>query len=67
MIKKAKIKTSSPKFKVIDKGEYLEIHLKSPPQEGKANLELIKEMTKKYGYCKIIRGKTSKNKILEIK
>ncbi|MBU3904777.1 MAG: DUF167 domain-containing protein [Nanoarchaeota archaeon] len=65
MIIKAKIKTNSNEFK-IKEGAVWEISLKSPAKDNKANLELIKEMKKRYGFCKIIRGKSSKVKILEI-
>lgn len=65
MIIQVKVKPNSKEFK-IKEGEIWEISLKSPPENNKANIELIKEMNKIYGKCKIVRGKTSKNKILEI-
>lgn len=65
MIIKVKIKPNSKEFK-IKEGDIWEISLKSQPENNKANVELIKEMTKRYGKCKIVSGKTSKNKIIEI-
>ena len=66
MIIKVKVKSNSKEFK-IKKGEIWEISLTQPAKDNKANLELIKEMKKLYGSCKIIKGKNSKNKVLEIK
>ena len=66
MIIKAKVKPNSPNFKVVQKEGYIEVHLRSEPEKGKANAELVKELSKIYGSCKIIRGKTSKNKIIEV-
>ena len=65
MIIKVKIKTNSDRFN-IKKGDIWEITVRSPAKDNKANLELIREMKKRYGKCKIIRGKTSKLKVLEI-
>lgn len=66
MIIKAKVKPNSPKFEIIDKGEYFQINVTSEPEKGKANLEIVKELSKIYGKCKIIRGLKSRNKIIEI-
>lgn len=65
MIIQVKIKPNSKEFK-IKKGEIWEISVKRPAKDNKANLELIKEMKKRFGSCKILRGKSSKNKVLEI-
>ncbi len=65
MIIKVKVKPNSKEFK-IKKGEVWEIDLKSPAKDNKANLELIKEMTKHYGHCKILKGRTSRTKLLEL-
>ena len=65
MIIKVKVKSNSKEFK-IKEGDVWEISLTKPAKDNKANLELIKEMKKRYGDCKIIRGRTSKIKILEI-
>ena len=65
MIIKVKVKPNSKEFK-IKEGDVWEISLKSPPENNEANIELIKQMTKRYGKCKIIRGQRSKVKMLEI-
>ena len=65
MIIKVKVKTNSKEFK-IKEGDVWEISLKNKAKDNKANLELIKEMKKRYGKCKIVKGKTSKNKTLAI-
>ena len=65
MIIKAKIKPNSKEFKIV-KGKEWTIYVKSKPEQNKANLEIIKELSKKYGSCKIIRGKNSKNKTIYI-
>lgn len=65
MIIRVKVKPNSKEFK-IKEGDVWEISLKSPPENNKANLELVKEIKKRYGACKILRGKASKIKTLEI-
>lgn len=63
---KAKIHANSKEFKIKEKNNILHIYLTQPPQKNKANIELIKELSGVYGSCKIIKGKTSKTKVLEI-
>lgn len=65
MIINAKVKPNSEKFEIRE-GSVWTISLKSPAENNKANIELIKEMTKRYGKCKIIKGTKSKSKVLEI-
>ncbi len=61
-----KVKTNAGKSQIQEKaGEYIAF-LKSPPENGKANLELIKIARKYFGKpVRIVLGKTSKKKILE--
>ena len=51
-------------------GEYLKIRLAAPPVDGEANKELIKYLSKRLGISKsdirIISGKSSKRKLLDI-
>jgi len=44
------------------------IHLKNPAENNKANLELVKELSKALGGCnvRLLSGQTSKRKKLEI-
>lgn len=60
-----KVKPNSGKSEIIIKdGKYIAF-LRSPPEDNKANIELLK-LAKKYFQkeVRIILGKTSKNKIL---
>ncbi len=67
MLIKIKVKTGKPVF-MIDKrtsNEWL-VNLTSQPEDNKANLELIKELTK-LGYAvRILRGSKSKEKLVEL-
>ncbi len=65
MIIKVKVKPNSKEFK-IKKGEVWGISLTKPAKDNKANIELIREMKKRYGRCRIIKGKTKNIKILEL-
>ena len=68
MILEVKVKTNSKKRDIekVDDVKYV-AHLKSLPEGGKANSELIKLFSKFFkGKAKILRGKTSKNKLLKI-
>jgi|AntAceMinimDraft_17_1070374.scaffolds.fasta_scaffold207519_2 uncharacterized protein (TIGR00251 family) len=68
MILKVKVKTNSKKQDIekIDDVKYI-AHIKSLPENGKANSELIKLFSKFFkGKAKILKGKTSKNKLIKI-
>lgn len=64
---KIKVKPNSGKSEVIEKEENYIVHLKSPPENNKANIELLK-LLKKYfkKEVKIKSGFTSKIKIIEV-
>jgi len=51
-------------------GESIEIGVMSTPQKGKANEEIIKKLAKHFGVSsanvRIVSGRTSKRKIVEI-
>ena len=69
MIIHIKVKSSSGKQEVIEKdGNYL-VNLKSPPENNRANIELIKLLKKYFNVeeIKIKSGFSSRNKIVEIK
>jgi len=55
---------------INEKDDFLKIKLKAIPEKGKANTELIKFLAKHFKTTKsninIIKGKTSRNKIIEI-
>jgi uncharacterized protein (TIGR00251 family) len=47
--------------------EYYKIYLKKPAESGKANIELVKVLKRHFKVeIKIIKGLTSKNKIIKI-
>ena len=66
-----KVIPKSSKTEIIKQSKnFLKIKLKSAPEKGKANTELIKFLTKHFKTPKsninIIKGETSRNKIVEI-
>ena len=68
---KVNVKPHSGKqeIKKISENEYV-VYLKKPAQDNKANIELIKLLGKELNVgsknIKIIKGLTSKNKIIEV-
>jgi uncharacterized protein (TIGR00251 family) len=71
MILKIKAKPNSGKQEIEEKDGLFHIKLKESPENNKANIELInflaKHFNKPVSEIKIIRGKTSHNKMVEIK
>ena len=66
-----KVIPKSSKTKIIEqKDDFLKIKLKAVPEKGKANTELIKFLAKHFKTAKsnidITKGKTNRNKIVEI-
>ncbi|MEK6883804.1 MAG: DUF167 domain-containing protein [Nanoarchaeota archaeon] len=69
MIIKVKVHTLSEKQEIIKEPENIyTVHLKSPPENNKANIELIKLLKKhfKAKEVKIKSGLTSKKKLVEV-
>ncbi len=66
MIITAKVKANSKKFEIREKGGILFIGLTEPAENNRANIELVREMTRKFGSCRIMRGLKSRAKTLEI-
>lgn len=66
MLITVKVKTNSENFAIVLKGGIIHISLTEPAENNRANIELVKEMTKMFGICKIVRGLKSKTKILEL-
>ncbi len=69
MILKIKVKPNSREQKIekISDNEF-KIYLKEKPENNKANLALLRLLKKEFRRnVKIIKGKTSRNKIIEIK
>ncbi len=64
---KVKISTGKSKFYIKQKDDILLVGVKSNPIDGKANLEIIKELKKIFKReVRIVFGHKSKNKIIEI-
>ena len=69
MIIKVKAKPNSGKQEVVEdkKSESYIVYLKSQPEDGKANIELLKLLKKHFHKpVRIKSGLTSRNKIVEI-
>ena len=71
MLQKVKVKPNSKQQKIIDEIDgSLTIHLKSPPVDGKANIELIKLLSEKFNVPKssiyIKHGLSYRQKVVEI-
>jgi len=65
MLINVKVKPNSKKFEIKEGNPWI-VFLTESAENNKANIELIKEMSKLYGSCKILKGKKSKLKTLEI-
>jgi uncharacterized protein (TIGR00251 family) len=71
MQKKVKVKPNAKQQKIAEQSDgSLNIHLKSPPVDGKANEELIKLLAEKFNVPKssirIKSGISSRQKLVEI-
>ncbi len=70
MMIKVKVKPSSNNSELKELGDYFVAELKSPPENNKANIELIGLLCKKYGVdyrrIKIKSGLTSNHKLIEV-
>ncbi|MEX2017537.1 MAG: DUF167 family protein, partial [Candidatus Pacearchaeota archaeon] len=67
MIIKVKVKSNSEKQDIIKEDEGYLVYVKSPAENGKANLELLKLLKKHFKKeIKIKAGKTSRNKVIEV-
>ena len=62
-----KVKPNSNKNEILERGEVWKVNIKSPPQDNKANIELIKFLRKELKkQVRIVRGFKSKEKVVEI-
>ena len=62
----AKIKTSQPRFIVNERAGTMEISATEPAENDRANREIVKELSKLYGACRILKGARSNKKLLEV-
>jgi uncharacterized protein YggU (UPF0235/DUF167 family) len=65
MIITAKVKTCQPYFS-ITKGPVWLIRLRSKPEKGKANQELVRELSREYSHVRIVSGFKSNAKKIEL-
>lgn len=65
---KVKVKPNSPETKIISQTENeIVLAIAAPAENNKANIELIKFLSKYFGAdVKIVRGLKSKNKIVKL-
>ncbi len=62
-----KVKPNSSKNEIVEKGEIWKVNIKAPPEDNKANIELIKFLKKELKQeVKIVRGLKSREKVVEI-
>lgn len=67
MIAEVSVVPKSPAFAIRKKDGKVKVYLKSPPEENKANLELVKELEKIFGRpVAIVSGAKSKNKKIRL-
>ena len=68
VILEIKVKTNSPESKLYKKDSQLILEIQSPPENNKANMEIMKELGRLFNsQVKILSGFKSKNKVLLIK
>jgi uncharacterized protein len=65
------ITPNAPRSEIVGwLGEKLKIKIKAPPVDGKANAELVRFLAEKFSVkqntIRIVRGETSKTKIIEL-
>jgi len=67
MIINVKVKTNSGKQEIMQNNDKYLVYLKSPPENNKANIELINLLKKYFGKpVKIVKGLKSKQKMINI-
>lgn len=65
MIIRVNVKTGQKKF-YVEKGDVWNISVKSPPERGMANAEIIRELSKLYEDTRILKGIKSKKKLIRL-
>ena len=60
------VKPNAKKTEILsEENNTLKIAVAAPPEKNKANIELIKFLSKKFGPVKIVSGLSSKTKVFE--
>jgi len=66
-LKKIKVVCNSGKQEIKKENDYLKVYLKSSPEKGRANVELISLLASYFNSdVKIVKGKKSRNKVISI-
>jgi len=64
---KISIKPNASKTEILSQdGDKLKIAVAAPPDKNKANIELVKFLSKRFGSARIVSGFTSRVKVIEI-
>jgi len=64
----ARVRPNSPKFSLSRKGDELVIGVTGPPQEGKANTEIVKSLRRVTGHeVEIVKGHKGRKKLILIR
>jgi len=67
MIIKIKVKANSKKNEIIKEDAFYRVNVKSPAEDNKANIEVIKLLTRHFKKkVKIIKGLRSKEKLISL-
>lgn len=65
-----RVKPKSGRFKIENNGDEIVVYVKSPPEKGKANGEIIKGIAKMVGISsskvQIVSGQTSTTKVIRL-
>lgn len=62
-----KVRPAARRTQILKEGDELEIAIGAPAEGGKANAELVRFLEKKIGKkVRIIRGKKSRRKVIEL-
>lgn len=61
-----RVHPNSKKFRTESKGDILHIWCTQPAEKNKANLEIVKELSKRFGSCKIVSGARSSKKVIDV-
>jgi len=60
------VKPNARKTEVIEEGDVVRIAVAAPPEDNKANIELLKFLKRELGPVRLVSGAKSKRKIIEI-
>jgi len=64
-----RVKPNAKRTEILEqdeKGRVMRVAISAPPDKNKANLELVKLLSKKFGKARIVSGFSSRDKIVEI-